>query len=199
MTAPQINVDTVVARWTDPSTRPKLWKGKLIGGSGTPSDPICRCAQGDVLHFAGWSDEDLRTVDQAKADAAVAKMLGLSITHSILLRNVNDQKDGCPEDVLRAPEKILGPKAQGVLAFWRHLDRMTDDDWQAFAKRRAAARAAARDAARDAAWAAAWAPAGACSEIQGADLMRERGKPFFFLPLFGFADPEAVIAAESAS
>jgi hypothetical protein len=35
----------------------------------------------------------------------------------------------------------------------------------------------------------------AISEIQGADLMRERGQPFFFLPMFGFADEHAVIAA----
>jgi hypothetical protein len=32
----------------------------------------------------------------------------------------------------------------------------------------------------------------ACSEIQGAKLMRERGQPFFFLPLFGFATPEEI-------
>ena len=179
----QVNVETVVARWTNSETRPKFWKGKLIGGTGTPEDPICRCAQGDVLHFAGWSDEELRSIEQLKADAAVAKMLGISIAHSILLRNVNDQKDDCPEDVLRAPEKILGPKAQSVLAFWRHLDRMTHDDWRAVMER------------RDAAWDAA----GAGSEIQGADLMRERGKPFFFLPLFGFADPEAVIAADDVA
>ena len=185
----QVNVESVVARWTSEETRPKLWKGGLIGGSGTPSDPICRCAQGDVLHFAGWSDEELRSVDQVKADREVARLLGISIAHSILLRNVNDQKDGCPEDVLRAPEKILGAKAQGVLAFWRHIDRMTDDDWRSFMKRTAAAWAAA--------WAAAGDAAGACSEIQGADLMRERGKPFFFLPLFGFADPEAVLAADA--
>ena len=54
-------------------------------------------------------------------------------------------------------------------------------------------------AAKDAAWAAAWDPARnaagyACSEIQGARIMREKGQPFFFLPMFGFADPEAIPA-----
>lgn len=44
-------------------------------------------------------------------------------------------------------------------------------------------------AARSAAWSAA-------TEIQGATIMRERGQPFYFLPLFGFADPEAVLAAD---
>lgn len=65
---------------------------------------------------------------------------------------------------------------------------------------RAAARAAAWDAARDAAWDAAWDAAGdaawdaagATAEIQGGVLMRDRGQPFKFLPLFGFANPEAI-------
>ena len=60
----------------------------------------------------------------------------------------------------------------------------------------AAAGDAAWDAAGDAAGVAARAAAWACSEIQGAALMRERGQPFFFLPMFGFADPEAVLAAD---
>jgi hypothetical protein len=42
----------------------------------------------------------------------------------------------------------------------------------------------------------AWAAGCATNEIQGAAVMRERGIPFFFLPLFGFADPEAVLAAD---
>jgi hypothetical protein len=78
---------------------------------------------------------------------------------------------------------------------------------------------AAGEAARAAAWAAAWAGAGAAAwaaagagawaaawvaareaawasnEIQGAAVMRKRNQPFFFLPLFGFANPEAVIKA----
>ena len=45
-----------------------------------------------------------------------------------------------------------------------------------------AARNAVRYATRD-----------AVREIQGADLLRERGQPFFFLPMFGFADERAVI------
>ena len=42
------------------------------------------------------------------------------------------------------------------------------------------------------AWdAALGAVGGAISEIQGADLIRERGQSFFFLPMFGFADERA--------
>ena len=48
---------------------------------------------------------------------------------------------------------------------------------------------AAWEAAGEAAWRATWR---ATNEILGADLMRERGQPFRFLPLFGFADPEEI-------
>jgi hypothetical protein len=78
-----------------------------------------------------------------------------------------------------------GPETKTVEAFLRHLKRMTPTEWDA-------AGDAAWDAAGDAAWDAAWA----ANEIQGAALMRERGQTFYFLPLFGFADPEAVLAAD---
>lgn len=32
---------------------------------------------------------------------------------------------------------------------------------------------------------------------QGAAVMRAKGQAFYFLPLFGFADPEAVLAADT--
>ena len=60
---------------------------------------------------------------------------------------------------------------------------------------RAAAWDAARDAARAAAWDAAWAAAWATNEIQGAEVMRAKSLPFFFLPLLGFENPEAVLTA----
>jgi hypothetical protein len=161
------------------------------------------CAQGQVLHLiGGWSPEKLSKTPQWSADLQTAKLLNISVAHAILLRSVNDKADGAPSVVLTNPEKVLGDQAHIVLAFWRHLDRMTDEQWAAA---RDAAWAAAGAAARDAAWAAAGAAARAaardaasyaCSEIQGAKLMRERGQPFFFLPMFGFADPEAVLADE---
>ena len=66
---------------------------------------------------------------------------------------------------------------------------------------RVAAVDAAGAAAGDAAWdddvrAAAVDAAGATNEIQGASVMRAKGRPFFFLQRFGFADPEAVLAAD---
>jgi hypothetical protein len=37
---------------------------------------------------------------------------------------------------------------------------------------------------------------GATYEILGASLMRRHDKPFYFLPMFGFASPEAVLEIE---
>jgi hypothetical protein len=203
------------------------WPGNIpFKGSLVSEDGSCMCAQGQALHFLdGMSAEDLRNLEQAKVDKRIAELFGISRAHAVLLRIVNDRQDGAPACVIRNPEQVLGGQAQAVLAFWRHLDRMTAKDWTAartaaWAAARDAARtaawAAARDAAGDAAWAAArtaaWAAArdaartaagdaagdaaGATNEIQGAAVMRAKGVSFFFLPLFGFADPEAVLAAD---
>ena len=117
---------------------------------------------------------------------------------------------------------IYGPNGHIVDAFIEHLKGMTGEQWDAArnAARNVARNAAwgaawgaasdaawdaawdavwgaASDAAWDAAWDAArdaaWGAAGAANEIQGADLLRERDQPFFFLPLFGFADEQAVL------
>ena len=132
-------------------------------------------------------------------------MLGISIAHAILLRRINDSKPGAPSVVLTDPAQVLGDQAHIVLAFWRHLDRMAPAQW-----------IAVRDAVHVAAWHAAWHAAGvvagtvarraavvasgdagwATNEIQGAAVMRAKGQAFYFLPLFGFADPEAVLAGD---
>ena len=195
-------------------------------------DGSCMCAQGQVLHFLDHvSLADLNDYGQSRADSRVSELLGISRSHAVLLRIVNDSQDGAPTSVIRNPEQVLGDQAQAVLAFWRHLDRMTPKDWDAASAAawdaasaaawdaaRDAARAAAyaaawdaaRDAARDAASAAAWdaawdaaraagyAAAWATNEIQGAAVMGTNSQPFFFLPFFGFADPEAVMAADKA-
>jgi hypothetical protein len=226
----------LLERWDSGDGKP--YKGSLIDWSAFEADKSnigCMCAQGQVLHLlGGWSPGKLRDVGQAKADEATAKLLNISIAHSILLRSVNDKADGAPSIVLTHPEKVLGDQAQTVLAFWLHLDGIKAKDWQKVTAAGAAARdaaffgdaagaaardaagaaagAAARDAARAAAWAAAgaaardaaraaaraaaWAAArdvaGACSEIQGSRILREKGQAFFFLPLFGLADPESI-------
>jgi hypothetical protein len=197
------------------------FKGKLVS-----SDGSCMCAQGQALHFLGnLTANQLRNITQYDADKRVAKLFGISVSHSVLLRIVNDSQKGAPSSVIRNPEQVLGDQAQIVLAFWRHLDRMTPASWAASwaasgAASRAASWAAAGAACKAAAGAASWAAsgaaagaasraaswaackaackaaAGASNEIQGAAVMRAKGLPFFFLPLFGFSDPEAVLAAE---
>ena len=135
----------------NPSTVEELldyWPGNIpFKGSLVSDDGSCMCAQGQALHFLDkYNSSDLRNIDQATADKRVAKLFGISRSHSVLLRIVNDKQDGAPSSVIRNPEQVLGDQAHVVLAFWRHLDRMTTKDW-----------AAARDAARAAAWGAAGA------------------------------------------
>jgi hypothetical protein len=191
------------------------FKGRLVSRDGS-----CMCAQGQALHFiGGLTVEELRNVNQVEADRRVAELFGISLTHSALLRVINDKREGAPSNVIRNPEEILGDQAQVVIAFWWHLDRMTPADWEvAKAAAWEAAEDAAWEAARDAAWEAAgvaageaaseaggeaawevaWEVAAASNEIQGAAVMRRRNQPFFFLPLFGFANPEAVIKLSKA-
>jgi hypothetical protein len=222
-------IQTLLARWAEPGLT--LGKGKLVDDSG------CMCAMGDALHHCGgWGVQKLRNASQDAADKAAAELLGISITHAVLLRYVNDW-GGSPSDVFARPERVLGNEAQIVLAFWRHVDAMTAGQWAARADEwrvaRVAARAAARDAAgvaardvaraaardaagvaardvaraaardaagvaaRDVAGAAALDAAGATWEIQGATLLKERAQSFYFLPMFGFDSPEAVLAKEA--
>ena len=200
-------INQLVARWAEPDGIP--FKGSLI------SDDGCMCAQGQALHYVGgWDADRLRDANQDDADRETARLLGISITHAILLRSINDGQPGAPSVVLTDPAQVLGDRAHIVLAFWRHLDRMTPAQWKSTEKAaRAAAGVAADDAAGavawgaawdaaraaagTAAWAAAWASPRATNEIQGAAVMRAKGQAFYFLPLFGFADPEAVLAADA--
>ena len=203
---------------TTPTTIEELldyWPGNIpFKGNLVSNDGSCMCAQGQALHFLdGLTVDELRDIDQPAADRRVAKLFNISLAHSCLLRIVNDSEEGAPSSVIRNPEQVLGDQAQVVLAFWRHLDHMTlAARAAAWAAAREAAGAAAGAAAREAAWeaagaaareaakaaagAAAWEAAGASNEIQGAAVMRANNQPFFFLPLFGFANPEAVIARD---
>ena len=172
-------INMLVAKWSEPNGIP--FKGSLI------SDDGCMCAQGQALHYVGgWDADLLRNVKQHEADSETAKLLGISTAHAVLLRKINDGQPGAPSVVLTNPEQVLGDQAHIVLAFWRHLDWMTKGQWDAV-----------WDAAKNTAWAAAGAAAGATNEIQGAAIMRAKGQAFYFLPMFGFADPEAVLAADA--
>jgi hypothetical protein len=197
------HIQTLLAHWAEPGVR--LGQGYLIDASG------CMCAQGYALHHCGgWEPQRLRHTSQDEADKATAELLGISRAHAVLLRIVNDA-GGSPSDVLARPDLVLGSQARAVLAFWRHLDTLTAAEWDA-------ARSAERAVAGSQAWYeagkaarnAAYSVAGRDScpalgipaavavratwEIQGAELLRQQGGEFYFLPMFGFANPEAVLA-----
>ena len=206
------DLTAILTRWATDEGRP--FKGQLIDMQAYKADPeslSCFCAQGQVLHLiGGWDANRLADANQNEADIATAELLGISRAHAVLLRQINDSIDGAPAIVLTHPERVLGDQAQTVLAFWRYLDRMTQVQWTAEwdAEREAVtSRNASWAAARAASWAAARAAAGgnaaenaawATHEIQGAAVMRAKGQAFYFLPLFGFADPEAVLAGDVA-
>jgi hypothetical protein len=221
---------------TTPDELLDYWPGNIPFKGNLVSDDGCMCAQGQALHFLdGVSPAELRDYEQDEADERVAELFGISRAHAVLLRIVNDGRPGAPSVVIRDPAQVLGDQAETVLAFWRHLDRMTTEQWDtawdtardaareaaawdaarvaawdaARVAARVAARDAAREAAREAAMAAAWeaardaamaaalvaarVAAAATNEIQGAAVLRARGTPFFFLPLFGIAQPEDLL------
>ena len=168
MTTKQI--DTRLAHWETAEGRP--YKGRLIDWdayNAAPDNIGCMCAQGQALHLlGGWTPKRLYDAQQIDADKAAAKLLNISVAHSVLLRNINDSIDGAPSIVLTDPGKVLGDQWSKLLDFWWHMDHMDD-----------------------AAWAAAWAAAG---EIQGAAIFNAAERPFYFLPLFGFASPTEIPA-----
>ena len=116
--------------WIDPRNIP--FKGKLIelksvdGGTTTP----CMCAQGQTLFKNGYTVEQLMNMIQSYADRETAKILGISIPHSVLLRMINDGEEGAPQDVLSNPQKYLGPNTDQLLEFWWKLDTLSQDQWK---------------------------------------------------------------------
>jgi hypothetical protein len=110
----------MVQFWIDPRNIP--FKGKLVDSEGT-----CMCAQGQTLFQNGYTVEQLKIMEQPKADRETARLLGISITHSILLRKINDREEGAPQDVLTNPEKYLGLQYKKVLEFWLKIDKLTQE------------------------------------------------------------------------
>ena len=202
-----MDIQPLIDRWQTDEGKP--YKGYLINMRAyyaDPRSPRCMCAQGQVLHHAGWDADRLGNVAQEEADREVARLLNISISHAVLLRIVNDRADGAPAVVLTDPGAVLGDQWSKLLDFWWYLDTMTG---------------AARDAALQATWAAAgeatWAAASkaalqaalqalgedawvsalqatshAAWEIQGAEIMRRDGEPFYFLTIFGFVSPDDI-------
>jgi len=172
----------LIERWNSGEGKP--YKGSLIDWDAYEADPEnigCMCAQGQVLALAGgWDHAKLRDIRQFEADTETAELLNISRAHSVLLRNINDNADGGPSVVLTDPGKVLGDQWSKLLDFWWMFHNYTDDNWRKVAAALDAAGAAALDAARAAARDAAL-------EIQGYDLLLERGHKPFLLPMFGIA------------
>jgi hypothetical protein len=200
-----MNIQPLIDRWQTDEGKP--YKGNLIdmdAYNADPTNPGCMCAQGQVLYYAGWDADSLDTVAQKEADRAVAYLLNISTSHAVLLRIVNDRADGAPATVLIDPGAVLGDQWSKVLDFWWHLDTMTGAAWGVASQ---AAQATAWKSAGEASGAASMAAAGEASgaaaggaaleaawEIQGAETMRRDGRPFYFLPTFGFAAPADIPA-----
>jgi hypothetical protein len=126
-----MNIQPLIDRWQTDEGKP--YKGTLIDMDAyyaDPSNPGCMCAQGQVLHYAGWDADRLDNVPQDEADREVAKLLNISISHAVLLRIVNDRADGAPAVVLTDPGAVLGGQWSKVLDFWWHLDTMTGAAWE---------------------------------------------------------------------
>jgi hypothetical protein len=206
-------IEQILARWDSGDGKP--YKGSLIDWKAYEADPEnmgCMCAQGQVLALAGgWDYAKLRNAVQSEADIATAKLLNISRAHAVLLRHINDTADGAPSIVLTDPGKVLGDQWSKLLDFWWLFHNYSAADWQKVDAARAAAWAAAGDAAGDAAGAAAGAAAGdaardaagaaardaagaAAWEVQGSNLLIERGHKPLFLPMFGIATPADIPA-----
>ena len=148
---------TLLAFWEEPRNIP--FKSSLIS-SEPPKDgdepTTCMCAQGQALYMiGGYSEEQLRNTKQKEADKEVARLLGISVAHSVLLRRINDGQPGAPSDVLSNPEKYLGKNYETVLNFWWTIDSLTETQWNEVARRYNALDPAAGDAAGYAAGVAA--------------------------------------------
>lgn len=209
-----VELSELLEWWNSGEGKPH--KGDLIDwnsyvGNGEP--PLsCMCAQGQVLHLLGGREpQRLRDVGQFEADRETAKLLNISLSHAILLRNVNDKSDGAPSIVLTDPGKVLGDQWSKLLDLWWAFGQFDAYQWKKVADFKAAAGAAAWDTARtaaedaakdavgdaaedafratigDAAVAAAW-------EIQGFEVLTSRGQDVFFLPMFDWASPADIPA-----
>ena len=199
-------ITDLIDRWNTDEGKP--YKGDLIDlNSYEDGNLSCMCAQGQVLHVVGgWDAERLADAEQEDADKETAKLLRISRAHAVLLRNVNDSVDGAPAIVLTDPGAVLGDQWSKLLDIWWHMDTLDAEGWRKVGAAWDAARGTAWDAAgaaaRDAAGAAAGAAAKyasryAASEIQGAKILKRDGKPFVFLPMFGFASPDDIPARPS--
>jgi hypothetical protein len=142
----------------------------------------------DTMTAAQWDAAWVAARDAARDAAGVAARVAAWVAAGVAAR---DAAGVAARDAARDAAGVAARDAAGVAA----RDAAGVADWVAAG---VADWDAARDAAGVAARDAAGFAAGATAEIMGAAILRERGKPFVFLPAFGFATPEAVLASVSA-
>jgi hypothetical protein len=120
------NQRTIIEFWNDEQNVPS--KGQLLNRYVNNPGTSCMCAQGQILHIiGGYSVVSLADMLQDTADQKVAQLLDISVSHSRLLRIVNDEKEGPPRDVLTNPQKYLGPRYKTVLQFWHYYDSLSEE------------------------------------------------------------------------
>jgi hypothetical protein len=90
----------------------------------------CLCAQGQILHLiGGFKPEDFDYIEQEEVDEKVATILNISRAHSVLLRQINDNRGDPCFVVLTNPAEVLGNQWSKLLDFWWMLDNYSKDDW----------------------------------------------------------------------
>jgi hypothetical protein len=123
-------------KWDKPDGLPAKGHELVTGGKG-----LSPCAQSEaimlskglgVTDFEAFWKGGLRGIwgPALNLDKVTAQTLGISVTHSILLRRFNDLSSRSPSVVLTDPEKVLGKNWKKVLDFWSFVDSLEQDDWR---------------------------------------------------------------------
>jgi hypothetical protein len=142
----------IVSYWETQRDIP--FKGQLIDKDDNGN--VCMCAQGQALHIVGgYTEKQLFEMGTNISDKETARILGISLTHSIFLRVINDKCEGSPQEVLSNPAKYLGPNWEDVLNFWIYLDTLSNKEKDEIESRYFVLDEHVHDYAIDAAWNAA--------------------------------------------
>jgi hypothetical protein len=166
----------IVNFWT--TTRDIPFKGGYLIFKN--ADGTCAmCAQGQVLHRNGYSEEELFGMCLSTADKETARILGISVAHSIFLRIINDNEAGSPQEVLSNPGKYLGPNWEKVLDFWVYLDTLSEDQLKVVCERYLNLSVEERSIAKDKAYTAAKATTEHVSYAGSASTLYRRPHPTY--------------------
>jgi hypothetical protein len=139
----------IVSYWKNSRVIP--FKRKLI--SKDDNGNVCMCAQGQVLHIVGgYTEKQLFEMETNISDKETARILGISLSHSVFLRMINDTCEGSPQDVLSNPAKYLGPNWEDVLNFWIYIVTLSDEEKEEMRQCYLALDENMRDSAWDVAW-----------------------------------------------